>query len=109
MSGLPFPSAVPSAEELAEQMRASRERLARPLMLENDLRQRLRHELTTLNGLWVTDQPTAYEDALASGCDPEGARDCQRDVTWRLDVSRLLAEVDAALAAPVTLNPAAKD
>lgn len=56
-----------------------------------------RHALVTVTGLHATDQPRAYEDALAEGCDADGARGAQREATWVLDESAAIAQIDAAL------------
>ena len=58
---------------------------------------KVRHELTTLHGLYVTDKPDAYSDALRDGCDASGAAKCVAEVSWSLDEKALIAEIDALI------------
>lgn len=57
-----------------------------------------RYALTVSHGLTATDQPGAFEDAQNDGCDANGARDAQREVSWEIDNSKEIALIDAALA-----------
>ena len=66
-------------------------------MTDKELLEKLRHELTTLHGLYVTDKPNAYVDALRDGCDANGAAKCVAEVSWTLDETALIAEVDKAV------------
>jgi len=66
-------------------------------MTDKALLKMLRHELTTLHGLYVTDKPNAYADALRDGCDASGAAKCVAEVSWTLDETALIAEIDKAV------------
>lgn len=57
-----------------------------------------RHELTTLHGLVATDTPHAYQEALSSGSDPDGAWNTYTEQTWKIDTSGVMQEIDALLA-----------
>lgn len=58
------------------------------------LLQELRHELCTLHGLYVTDKPDAFTDALRDGCDANGAAKCVAEVSWTLNEESLIARID---------------
>ena len=75
--------------------------LARVDELEKVLRE-AEHSLITLNGLWATDKPNEYEDALREGADGNGARDCQRDVTWEIDELSVINNIKSILASVST-------
>jgi hypothetical protein len=57
-----------------------------------------RHALAADNGLEVTDQPDAYNDALRAGLDSNAAFDCAREATWVQDHSAVLKQLDAVIA-----------
>lgn len=59
--------------------------------------QEAEHSLITLHGLWATDKPNEYEDALREGADANGARDLQNDVTWRIDEQPVIQHIKSAL------------
>lgn len=71
---------------------------ARVAQLEEALRQ-AEHSLTTLHGLTASDGLGAYGAALSEGCDANGAWDCYRDETWKIDEAGVLAVIRAAFAA----------
>lgn len=56
-----------------------------------------RHELTLVHGTLTTDNPGSYEEAISEGCDSNAARDCQVEDSWKIDASKTLALIDAAL------------
>ncbi len=57
------------------------------------------HELVTLDGLTASDGLGEYGKALDDGCDASGAWDCYVEETWEIDMTKVLVQIDAALAA----------
>ena len=71
--------------------------LAQVKELEGVLRE-AEHSLITSQGLWATDKPDEYEDALREGADGNGARDSQREVTWEIDDRKVIQNIKVVLA-----------
>ena len=55
------------------------------------------HDLETAEGLWATDQPNAFSEALSEGCDANGAWDLFREGLFELKFP-IVAKIRAALA-----------
>ena len=59
------------------------------------------HHLDTTTGLWATDQPQAYADAMQDGLDSSAAFDCFQETLHRLDHKTAIAELNAILSLPI--------
>mgnify|MGYP001597365749 CR=1 FL=1 len=59
------------------------------------------HYLQTEHGLWCTDQPQAYADAMQDGLDSEGAFNCLQETFRRLDHKNAIDELNAILNTPI--------
>ena len=55
------------------------------------------HFITTLHGLTATDGLGAFGEALAEGCDTNGAWDCFVAGTWKIDETKVLGAIRDAL------------
>lgn len=59
------------------------------------------HHLNTEHGLWATDQPQAYADAMKDGLDSEEAFKCFQETLHRLDHKATIAELNSILNTPI--------
>lgn len=59
--------------------------------------QSAREALARHEGLWATDKPYEYSEALDNGCDLTGAWDCFRDAGWTIHERAVLSQIDAVI------------
>ena len=56
------------------------------------------HSLITLSGLWATDLPDAYNEALRDGLDANAAQGCVNEATWQIDEISVIQHIKSVLA-----------
>lgn len=87
---------IASHRALQQQLDAAEQRAER----YREALEAARHSLTTLHGLWATDEDPSvsrYEEAVECGLDNHAILDGIVERSWHLDESVVLEQIDAAL------------